>query len=101
MVAKRRVIKSDLKRVDRHRIAAREYDEAPELTGAQLAAARVKRRGRPLLGAAPKEAVTMRLDRNVLRAYRATGKGWQARINADLQKALKRHRAGGAANTSR
>jgi uncharacterized protein (DUF4415 family) len=32
----------------------------------------------------------MRLDRDVLRAYRATGKGWQSRINADLQKASKR-----------
>ena len=45
------------------------------------------------MGDAPKEAVTMRFDRNVLRAYRATGKGWQARINADLQMALKRKRA--------
>jgi uncharacterized protein (DUF4415 family) len=61
------------------------------LTREQVAKAIVRRRGRPLSGAAPKEPVTMRLDRDVLlRAYRATGKGWQSRINADLQKASKR-----------
>ncbi len=32
MAAKKRAIKSDLKKVDRHRIARTEYDEAPELT---------------------------------------------------------------------
>jgi len=81
-----------LRKVDRHRIAASEYIDAPELTRQQLAGAVVKR-GRPLTGDAPKEAVTMRLDRNVLRAYRATGRGWQSRINADLQRAVKRLKA--------
>jgi len=59
----------------------------------RLAKAVVRRRGRPLSGVAPKEPVTMRLDREVLRAYRATGKGWQSRINADLEKASRRLRA--------
>jgi uncharacterized protein (DUF4415 family) len=81
-----------LKRVDRHQIKASEYGDAPELTSDQLARAVVKR-GRPPIGDAPKEAVTMRLDRAVLRAYRATGAGWQSRINADLQKAAKRLKA--------
>ena len=45
------------------------------------------RPGRPV-SADPKHQVTLRLDSDVLSAYRATGKGWQSRINAELRKAL-------------
>jgi uncharacterized protein (DUF4415 family) len=44
------------------------------------------RRGRPPLPS-PKQAVKLRLDVDVLAAYRKTGSGWQTRINADLRKA--------------
>ena len=37
----------------------------------------------------PKQAVKLRLDADVLAAYRKTGDGWQTRINADLRKARK------------
>lgn len=43
--------------------------------------------GRPPL-ANPKQQVTLRLDPDVLEKFRATGKGWQSRINAELRKAL-------------
>ena len=43
--------------------------------------------GRPAL-ANPKRQVTLRLDPDVLEKFRATGKGWQSRINAELRKAL-------------
>jgi uncharacterized protein (DUF4415 family) len=46
------------------------------------------RRGRPKLDS-PKEAIKLRLDADVLEAYRETGDGWQTRINADLRKARK------------
>ena len=36
----------------------------------------------------PKRQVTLRLDPDVLEKFRATGKGWQSRINAELRKAL-------------
>ena len=36
----------------------------------------------------PKRQVTLRIDSIVLETYRATGKGWQSRINAELRKAL-------------
>jgi len=36
----------------------------------------------------PKQQVTLRLDRAVLEGFRATGPGWQSRINAELRKAL-------------
>ena len=45
------------------------------------------RPGRPI-SENPKKQVTLRLDPDVLEAYRATGKGWQSRINAQLRKAL-------------
>lgn len=43
-------------------------------------------RGRPKL-AAPKVSVTLRLDPDVLERFRATGPGWQTRINAALRTA--------------
>ena len=42
--------------------------------------------GRPKK-AAPKEAVNIRLDPEVLAHFRATGPGWQSRINEALRKA--------------
>ncbi len=44
------------------------------------------RPGRPRK-AAPKEAVSLRLDPDVLKHFRAGGPGWQSRINAALRKA--------------
>jgi uncharacterized protein (DUF4415 family) len=35
-------------------------------------------------------AVKLRLDHDVLAAYRNTGTGWQTRINADLRKAARK-----------
>jgi uncharacterized protein (DUF4415 family) len=43
--------------------------------------------GRPAV-ANPKKQVTLRLDPDVIEKFRATGKGWQSRINAELRKAL-------------
>jgi uncharacterized protein (DUF4415 family) len=36
----------------------------------------------------PKKQVTLRLDSDVVAGFRATGPGWQSRINAELRKAL-------------
>ena len=47
-----------------------------------------RKRGRPKL-ANPKELVTLRLDTDVLTAYRKTGAGWQTKINEDLRKVRK------------
>jgi len=91
----KRSIKSDLARVDAHRITKAEYDEAPELTKEMLDRAEIRhgdsiiKRGRPPLEN-PKEAVKLRLDHDVLAAYRKTGSGWQTRINADLRKAARK-----------
>jgi len=49
---------------------------------------KLMRRGRPK-SAAPKEAVSLRLDPDLLEHFRATGRGWQSRINAALRKLAK------------
>ncbi len=43
--------------------------------------------GRPV-SENPKKQVTLRLDPDVIEKFRATGKGWQSRINAELRKVL-------------
>jgi len=50
---------------------------------------RLIRRGRPPVSGKPKTAITLRLDEDVVKAYRETGEGWQTRINADLRRARK------------
>ena len=50
------------------------------------------RRGRPL-GSGTKTQVTLRLDREVLEAFKATGEGWQTRINDALKNWVQTHHA--------
>jgi len=92
MIANRRAIKSDLAKVDRHRIKPHEYDDAPELTDEQVAGAVVTEArpvGRPRL-AQPKQAVKLRLDVEVIRHFKAGGAGWQTRINNTLVRVARR-----------
>src|SRR5258708_22462719 len=96
MSARKRSIKSDLAKVDAHRITKAEYDEAPELTKEMLDRAEIRhgakiiRRGRPPLEN-PKEAVKPRPDHDVPTPYRKTGRGWVTRNNAHLRKADREH----------
>jgi uncharacterized protein (DUF4415 family) len=46
-----------------------------------------KRRGRGAQKAPTKLLITLRLDREAVARYRATGKGWQSRISEDVRKA--------------
>ena len=48
-------------------------------------------RGRPRV-ARPKAALTMRVDADVLDALKASGPGWQTRVNALLKHAVRRGR---------
>jgi uncharacterized protein (DUF4415 family) len=47
-------------------------------------------RGRPL-GSGTKEQVTLRLDTEILEQFKATGSGWQTRINDALRDWAKHH----------
>lgn len=60
----------------------------------EVVAAAVNRGGRPRLEN-PKEAIKLRLDRDLLAHFRRTGKGWQTRINDTLRKAARLKRVGG------
>lgn len=70
-------------------------DEAPELTDAFIADAEIfkgdtfvrRGRGRPK-AVTTKEQINVRLDPDVLAVLRASGPGWQSRINAILRDAL-------------
>lgn len=70
-------------------------DDAPELTkewfarGDLYKGGKLVRRGRPL-GSGTKELVSLRLDKQALAAFKATGPGWQARINDTVVRSAKR-----------
>ncbi|GHT83733.1 hypothetical protein AGMMS49960_01380 [Betaproteobacteria bacterium] len=49
--------------------------------------------GRPPHGVPLKSPVTLRLDVDVLAALRATGKGWQTRVNDAMREWVKTHAA--------
>lgn len=66
-------------------------DDAPELTDEWFEKAdfiigrKVIRRGRP--PGSSKKLVSLRLDQAIIDHFRATGPGWQSRINETLRKA--------------
>ena len=76
------------------------FDENPEWTEADFAKAKsadqvhgelvagklVKRIGRP--PGRTKERVTIRLDKDLVEKLRATGRGWQTRVNDMLREAV-------------
>jgi uncharacterized protein (DUF4415 family) len=94
MNAKSRRIRSNLKKVDAHVITAEEYEEAPEVTATMLAGAQYRVGGRLKAhprrrGAqkAPKKIpLSLRLSPEVVKHFRATGRGWQTRIDDALKK---------------
>ena len=67
-----------------------QFDRAQFAVGGKIAHpanGTLTRPGRPV-SANPKKQVTLRLDPEVVEKFRATGKGWQSRINAELRKVL-------------
>jgi uncharacterized protein (DUF4415 family) len=61
-----------------------------ELFGEKPARTMLKPRGRPRAGAV-KERVTIRIDADILSAFRASGNGWQTRANNALRDWLRDH----------
>jgi uncharacterized protein (DUF4415 family) len=51
-------------------------------------------RGRPKLPS-PKQSVTVRYDADIIEAFKATGQGWQTRMNAALREWLQTHSVAG------
>ncbi len=48
------------------------------------------KRGRPPAGAEAKQSIALRIDKEVLAAYKAQGPGWQSRMQATLKRAASR-----------
>lgn len=73
-------------------------DDAPELTDEFFERAdlyegeRLVRRGRP--AGSHKTSTTLRLDDEVIAYFRATGRGWQTRINEALKEWVSQHPSG-------
>ena len=81
----RRSLKSDLDRVDAHKVQPDEYEELPELTDDMLARAKVNKGGRPL-SPNPRKLISLRLPADVIERWKATGPGWQTRMADRLRK---------------
>ena len=71
-------------------------DDAPELTDEffrqadEFKGSKLVRRGRPK-AKTTKQLLTVRYDKDVIEAFKATGKGWQSRMNDALRDWLKVH----------
>ncbi|MBF0341512.1 MAG: BrnA antitoxin family protein [Magnetococcales bacterium] len=71
-------------------------DDAPELTDEWFEQAdlykdgKIVRRGRPV-GSGKKISTTVRFDADVISTFRASGKGWQTRMNDALRDWLQSH----------
>jgi len=59
---------------------------ASEVHGKAAAKQLVRKRGRPT--GSSKEQIALRVDVEVLKAYKSGGAGWQTRMNDDLRKAV-------------
>ena len=80
-----RSLKSDLQRVDAHKIKQKEYQELPEITDEMLARAKVNKGGRPV-SANPRKLISLRLPADVIERWKSTGPGWQTRMAERLGK---------------
>jgi uncharacterized protein (DUF4415 family) len=73
------------------RRSSRDPDDAPEINDAWVASAdlyrgkKLVRRGRPA-GTAKKTQTTVRISNDVLTYFRASGRGWQTRMDEALKK---------------
>ena len=98
MTENKRVIGSDLAKVDAYVNTPTDYEDIPELDDAFFARATVHVNGKPVigrppLGEKPKKQITLRLDPDVIDAFKATGAGWQGRMNDALAAAAKQLRS--------
>ena len=94
MNAKSKRIGSNLKKVDTHAVTPAEYAELPEVTTALLGRAQYRVGGR--LKAHPRRRgpqkapkkipLSLRLSPEVVKHFRAKGRGWQTRIDEALRK---------------
>ncbi len=86
---------SDWVKADAYVNTVSDYEELPEITDEQFAGAVLHVGGEPVAGCQSisepsKQRITLRLDPEVIDAFKATGAGWQGRMNDALAAAAKR-----------
>ena len=81
---------TDWGRVDALRDEDIDLDDAPEITPEMFAKAIVRRGLQP---PSSKQQITIRLDYDVLKWFRAQGEGYQTRINSLLRAYMEAHQA--------
>lgn len=93
MTESKRASGSDMTKVDAHEITAEEYEEIPEITEEMFVRGEWKLNGKPIRRGRPPKAkedlklpTRLRLDPDVVAHFKATGPGWQTRINDALRK---------------
>jgi uncharacterized protein (DUF4415 family) len=74
--------------------AAQADPDALPLTDAEWTAVKPKARRGRRLAAVTKERITIRLSREVVETFRASGDGWQTRVDSALKDWLKTHSPG-------
>jgi uncharacterized protein (DUF4415 family) len=94
MTEKRRAIGTDLRKLDAHVITPEEYEDIPELTDEDFARGILHINGVPVRRGRPKSdkrktLLSVRLDTDIIDHFRATGPGWQRRMNDALRKAAR------------
>ena len=90
---KRGESKSDLALLRQNKLAGIEPEDdedSPEASKLIREAIAKHRVGRPV-GQGNKQQIAIRLDKEVLNAFRTSGSGWQTRINDALKSWLKEH----------
>lgn len=85
-------VSDDYESTDEELAQAKPMAEAlPELHAALVAEIAGRKAGRPKLET-PKRSIALRVDADVLEAFKATGPGWQTRMNAVLRAWAKKRR---------
>ncbi len=96
MNEKSKNIGSDLNKLDAHVIQQEEYDELPELDddffkrASVFEGSQLVQRGRPK-SKSRKVLLSVRYSPEVVEYFRATGEGWQARMDEVLKEWVKAH----------
>lgn len=65
-------------------------EDSPDASALMRTAIAKRRAGRPI-GSGTREQIAIRFDKDVLAAFRASGPGWQTRMNAALKEWLETH----------
>ncbi|WP_207003858.1 BrnA antitoxin family protein [Trinickia mobilis] len=97
MNARKSALHSDLAKADASGVTSADFDEIPELDddfferADEYHAGELVKRGRGRPAGSKKAQMNLRIDIDVIEAYKAQGDGWQTRTNDALRDWAKTH----------